>query len=237
VAVQSFPPLEYANEHGLLAFGGDLEPESLILAYQSGIFPWPLDGEDELLWFSPPMRAVLYIDDFHVSRSLKKTISKTPFRYQLNSNCSEVITNCQSVVNRPKQLGTWITEEVKAAYLELHDLGYVHSFECYLGDNLVGGVYGVSINGVFAAESMFHRTTDASKAALWMLCQYLKDQGVKWIDCQIINPHLTTLGVIEISRDKYIEELKLGLSQPKIEFSPERLQQLLFFQEMQGKPK
>jgi len=227
VAILAFPPIKTANEHGLLARGGDLEPESLLLAYRSGIFPWPVTEDGELLWFAPPKRAVLNLKDFQLSRSMQRVLSKSEFKFAVNKNCFEVITACQSIVNRPSQHGTWITDEMKAAYLELNRLGFVHSLECYRGEELVGGVYGVCIGQAFAAESMFYRYPNASKAALWILGQYLQAQGATWIDCQIINPHLSSLGVIEISRDEFIKKHLAMVAKTKIEFSSECLNSLL----------
>lgn len=231
-----FPPVETANEHGLLAVGGDLEPESLLLAYRSGIFPWPVSEDDELLWFCPPKRAVLPLANFHLSRSLQRVLVKTPFDFKVNQNCKAVIEGCQQTINRPRQQGTWITDEMKAAYLELHRRGIVHSFECYLEDKLVGGVYGVSIGGTFAAESMFYRYSNASKAILWILGQFLFAHGAVWIDCQIMNPHLASLGAVEIPREEFLKQHALMVSYPQISFTNDRLDALLASLEILKKP-
>lgn len=236
MTILAFPPLESANEHGLLAAGGDLEPDSLLLAYRLGVFPWPLGGEQDMLWFSPPKRAVLYLENFHLSRSMGKVLAKTPFKFALNKDCEGVITGCQAVTNRPRQHGTWITHEMKEAYLELHRQGFVHSLECYLENRLVGGLYGVSIGTAFAAESMFYRHPNASKAVLWILAQYLSLQGATWIDCQIINPHLKSLGAIEIPRGEFINQHEKMTKKPPIEFTPERLGDLLSSLEVLQKP-
>lgn len=234
--ILKFPPVESANEYGLLAIGGDLEPESLLLAYQSGIFPWPVSDDDELLWFCPPSRAVLLLESFRLSRSMERVLLKTPFNFKINQNCSSVISGCQQIINRPRQAGTWITNEMKDAYLELHQRGFVHSFECYLEEELVGGVYGVSIGRAFSAESMFYRYPNASKAVLWILGQFLFAQGVTWIDCQIINPHLTSLGAVEIPREEFLKQHALMVNSPQIEFSAERLATLLASLEILQKP-
>jgi leucyl/phenylalanyl-tRNA--protein transferase len=220
-----FPPIEFADEYGLLAAGGDLEPGSLLLAYRSGIFPWPLSGSKRLFWFAPPERAVVYLKDFHESRSLRKTIRKMKFEFTFNETFSEVMRECSSVSNRPREHGTWITEQMIEAYSELHKLGFAHSIECWLEGRLVGGIYGVSIGRMFAAESMFYRESDASKACLSLLCRYLLLEGATFLDCQILNPHLETLGAVTIPRDKFMEELRAALQAPSIDFSTSRLRQ------------
>ena len=157
--------------------------------------------------------------------------------FEINKNFGEVVACCQEIKNRPKQQGTWITDEMRAAYFNLHRLGHAHSFECYLDDKLVGGIYGVSIGRTFAAESMFYRYPNASKAVLWILGNYLLEQEVEWIDCQIINPHLTSLGVIEISREKFIKSHSVEVKKSPLEFSAKRLQALLSSLAKSGKLK
>jgi len=219
VAVRAFPPVDLADEYGLLAVGGDLEVSSLLLAYESGIFPWPLPGEDRIPWFAPQKRALLFLDELHVSRSLRKVIKQRRFEVRFDQNFRQVIEECSSDKNRSNQAGTWISKQIIDAYCELHRQGYAHSIECYENNKLVGGLYGVVIGGVFTGESMFYRTPNASKVALYFLATYLKNQGVTWIDCQIMNPHLSSLGAREVSRAKFMELLNAGTSRPKLNFS------------------
>ena len=207
--IKEFPDINLADEHGLLALGGDLEIESLLLAYKSGIFPWPLD-EEYLTWFSPPKRAILFFENFKVNNSLKKAIKNTPYEIKINTNFEQVIINCAKA-KRPKQNGTWITDEMITAYINLHNAGFADSYEVYIDQKLVGGIYGVRINNLFSAESMFHKTTNASKIALYSLVHDLKYKGFTFIDCQVQNPFLETLGVIEIKRDDYLKILNKAI--------------------------
>ena len=206
MAITKFPHINSADEHGLLAVGGDLEVESLLLAYKSGIFPWPLDDE-YLTWFSPPKRAILFFENFKINKSLKKAIKNTPYEIKINTNFEQVIKNCAQA-KRPKQNGTWITDEMVQAYIDLHNTGYADSYEVYINKELVGGIYGVRINKLFSAESMFHKTPNASKIALYSLVHDLKFKGFTFIDCQVQNPFLETLGVTEIERGEYLKMLE-----------------------------
>jgi len=226
VAIRAFPPVDSADEYGLLAVGGDLDVSSLLLAYQSGIFPWPLTGEQRVTWFAPPERAVLFTAEFAPSHSLVRSMRRKKFTFSFDTCFEEVIGRCASLRNRPREKGTWITAAIQAAYTDLHRAGHAHSLEVFDGETLVGGLYGVSIGKFFAGESMFHEVSDASKAALCMLCKYLKEAGVEWIDCQVTNRHLATLGVREIPRDEYMEMLVRAVSQEPIEFSTKRLRAL-----------
>ena len=217
MTISEFPPVDWADEDGLLAFGGDLDPESILLAYRSGIFPWPLD-ESILAWFAPPRRAVLWLEDFHISRSLRRERNKSRFQFCFNRNFAEVISRCAELKNRGKQSGTWITSGIIKSYSQLRELGVSHSAECYLEDRLVGGLYGVSLGGFFAGESMFYREPNASKLALSFLVEHLQRQGVEWIDCQVMTPHLKAFGAVEIPRKEYMQMLEEALSHPPLSF-------------------
>ncbi len=208
MVITAFPPLEKADENGLLCVGGDLEVESLLLAYQNAIFPWPYGEQYPITWFSPPRRAVLFLKDFHLSSRLKKDLKKRDFSFQINSNFQSVITECTK-----RRKPTWITKEMQAAYLKLHKAGYCHSFECYENGTLVGGLYGVSIGKMFAGESMFHRVDNASKATLCYLVEYLQSRGVHWIDGQQMTPLFKSFGAVEIPRNEFVGILKIALQE------------------------
>ncbi|NDL62901.1 leucyl/phenylalanyl-tRNA--protein transferase [Acerihabitans arboris] len=196
-----FPPPTSAlhDPNGLLAFGGDLSPERLLTAYHMGIFPWYSPG-DAILWWSPDPRAVLYPEEFHISRSLKRFFRRSPFRVTLNQAFAEVIAACAE----RGMAGTWIGPEVELAYRRLHALGQAHSVEVWQGDELVGGMYGVSQGALFCGESMFSRRDNASKAALLTFCRFFRQQGGKLIDCQVLNSHTASLGAREIPRRDYL---------------------------------
>ena len=206
MTILAFPPVDEADEHGLLAIGGDLEIDSLLLAYRSGIFPWPLD-EETLAWFAPERRTVLFLDKLHIAQSLRKEQRRSKFTFAFNKNFEQVIEHCAEVKNRGKQRGTWITSDMIDAYCEFHRAGYCHSIECYEGEDLVGGLYGVSIGAMFAGESMFYRKPNASKLAFIYLCQYLSKRGLPWIDCQIMTPFLASFGAEEVSRAAFLKLL------------------------------
>ncbi len=203
-----FPPLEMALEEpdGLLAAGGDLSPERLIAAYQQGIFPWYSEGEP-ILWWSPDPRFVLYPDAFRVSRSLAKNIRNSEYTITMDRAFAEVIENC-SFQPRKNQLGTWISNEMKQAYIALHELGHAHSVEFWKGQQLAGGIYGVHSGAVFCGESMFSKASNASKIALFYLCQFLLANNFKLIDSQVYTEHLESLGAMMIPRDEYIKTLQ-----------------------------
>lgn len=198
-----FPDPKYAlvEPDGLLAVGGDLSPARLLNAYRQGIFPWYSEGQP-ILWWSPNPRAVLFPERLNISRSLRKTLRKRPFRITLDNAFAEVIEACSEP--REGQDGTWITEEMKQAYLHLHHIGFAHSAECWDGDTLVGGLYGVSLGHVFFGESMFARRSDASKIAFVHLVEQLKDWGFGLIDCQVHTGHLASLGAEDIPREKFL---------------------------------
>ena len=206
-----FPPVEYA-EDGLLAVGGDLRPERLILAYGSGIFPWYEEGQP-LLWHSPDSRTVLRAEDLRVSRSLGKTIRKAPYRLTVDTAFRRVIEACASA-RRPGRRGTWITRGMKAAYTELHHRGLAHSVEAWREDRLVGGLYGVSLGAAFFGESMFARAPDASKVAFVALVEQLARWGIALIDSQVYTEHLARFGAEQWPRKRYLAALKKALLHP-----------------------
>ncbi|GAA5215148.1 leucyl/phenylalanyl-tRNA--protein transferase [Corallincola platygyrae] len=209
-ATTIFPPTEYAlsEPNGLLAIGGDLSADRLKRAYQSGIFPW-FSEEDPLLWWSPDPRCVFDIASFRVSRSLKKSLRRCGYTISVNRAFDEVVAGCAGP--REQESGTWILPEMAHAYGELHRQGAAHSIEVWAGETLVGGLYGVCSGRQFSGESMFFRQTDASKVALTGLVALLHSTGARWIDCQIANPHLISLGAIEVPRKQYIEQLNLEI--------------------------
>lgn len=203
----SFPsPHQALDEpNGLLAVGGDLSVERLLAAYQRGIFPW-FSHDDPILWWSPDPRAVFWVDEYAPSRSLKKSVKRQSLRFTLNHAFDEVIRYCADVP-RGEQNGTWITEEMLAAYRRLHRAGHAHSIEVWQGDTLVGGLYGVYIDQCFCGESMFHLATDASKAALWALISLLKSENIPMVDCQMMNDHLASLGAQVLPREDFLAKL------------------------------
>ncbi len=203
-----FPPVEYA-EDGLLAVGGDLRPDRLILAYRSGIFPWYEEGQP-LFWHSPDPRMVLRAEDLRVARSLRKTIRKAPYRLTVDTAFPRVIEACAST-RRTGQRGTWITRAMKAAYTELHHRGLAHSVEAWREDRLVGGLYGVSLGAVFFGESMFTRAPDASKVAFVAIVKQLARWGITLIDCQVRTQHLARFGAEEWPRKRYLAALRKAL--------------------------
>lgn len=200
----SFPLVESATPEGLLAYGGDLSPNRLLLAYRSGIFPW-YNSSDPILWWSPDPRLVLFLDEFILRKSLKKRIKHFEVRY--DTAFSQVMQECGSIL-RDGQEGSWIIPELIEAYTVLYDMGYAHSIEAWQDGRLVGGLYGVVIGKVFFGESMFAKVKDASKVAFASLIERLKKDGFEIIDCQIPSPHLISLGAREISRKEFIKYLQ-----------------------------
>lgn len=199
----SFPNPLNASEEGIVAYGGDLSPSRLMLAYRSGIFPW-YSVNDPILWWSPDPRLILELDDFKLSRSLRKKIPQ--FEIRFDSAFSQVIHECSSAP-RHGQNGTWIVPEMIEAYETLHALGHAHSVEAYQNGILVGGLYGVSVGGVFCGESMFAKVSDASKVALCVLVEHLKAWEFDFIDCQVPTNHLKSLGAKEVSREFFLQRL------------------------------
>ncbi len=212
-APERFPPLERALDEpqGLLAAGGDLSPARLLAAYERGIFPWYSPGQP-VLWWSPDPRAVLYPQEFRCSRSLAKTLRNRGFTSAIDRDFDGVIRECAAP--RAASEGTWITPEMRAAYLELHREGHAHSFETYLGDRLVGGLYGVRLGRVFFGESMFSRERDASKVALARLVEYCRSASLVVIDCQLPSRHLESLGSRTIPRAAFKELLRHNVRPP-----------------------
>ncbi|MDF1644303.1 MAG: leucyl/phenylalanyl-tRNA--protein transferase [Pseudomonadales bacterium] len=204
---QAFPELDEALEepNGLLAAGGDLSPERIQSAYQQGIFPWFEQGQP-ILWWSPNPRSVIYPNQFKASRSLAKTIRKQLYDVSFDRAFEQVIRACAEP--RKDQIDTWITADMISAYRQLYMLGVAHSIECWADGKLVGGLYGLAIGRVFFGESMFSRSTDASKVAFATLVSWLKDWGYYLIDCQVSNPHLTSLGAIELPRETFVTTLE-----------------------------
>jgi leucyl/phenylalanyl-tRNA--protein transferase len=203
VAILEFPEVESADEDGLIAIGGDLEPESLLLAYRSGIFPWPVDNV--LAWWSPPERGVVFLDELHISRSLQRELSRARYETRINHAFSEVITRCAEIVNRGDQGGTWITPYLLDAYIEFSKLGYTRSFESYYNGELVGGLYGVMIDGFFVAESSFYRMPNASKVAFVAMAEHLRSLGMTWFDCQMVTPFSKGFGAKAIPRSQFMQ--------------------------------
>jgi len=199
-----FPHPNSANEDGIVAWGGDLNPSRLIRAYQNGIFPW-YNKDEPILWWSPSPRLIMELDDFKLSRSLKKSIKK--FDYKFDTNFKEVMQKCSSTP-RTGQNGTWIQEDIIEAYESLHNIGIAHSIESYQNGILVGGLYGLAIGKVFCGESMFAHVNDASKSAYAILVKHLKVWGYDFIDCQVPTDHLKSLGAKEVSREFFLNKLE-----------------------------
>lgn len=204
-----FPPPEHALPDGLLAVGGDLSRERLLLAYRSGIFPWFSDDEPPL-WWSPDPRFVLFPEELKVSKSMKKVITSGQFEFRTNTAFDQVIQNCMTV-DRPGQDGTWITNDIVAAYTDLHQTGIAHSAEAWQDGLLVGGLYGIRMGNVFFGESMFSRASNSSKFAFINWVQLLQAQGVRLIDCQVHTEHLESLGARMIPRQEFTALLGLLL--------------------------
>ena len=197
-----FPDTELADEDGLLAVGGDLSPERLILAYKNGIFPWFSD-DTPILWYAPHERFVLFPEKLKVSKSMRKLLKLGKFEITFDAAFPDVIRACASI-SREDQLGTWITNDMQNAYIELFELGFAHSVEVWENKQLVGGLYGIKINSVFCGESMFSKVSNASKAALISLCQ---NRNYKLIDCQVHSGHLESLGAEFINMNQFRDYL------------------------------
>lgn len=201
-----FPDVEKADDDGLLAVGGDLSPERLLLAYKNGIFPW-FNEDSMILWWSPDPRMVLFPNKIKISKSMAQVIKSNKFRITWNTQFEEVVNAC-SAIKRKGQAGTWITPEMKSAYLKLHQMGIAKSIEVWENDNLVGGLYGIDLGNVFCGESMFSRKSNASKFAFISLARELQQKEYKLIDCQVYTAHLESLGAEEIPRKQFIKILK-----------------------------
>jgi len=201
-----FPPVSETDSHGILAIGGDLSPERLVLAYKSGIFPWFEEGEP-IFWWSPNFRMVLFPEELVVSKSMRNILNRNIFTVTFNRNFREVISNCQKM-KRDGQNGTWITNDMIEAYCKLNELGIAKSVEVWQNDELAGGLYGIDLGHVFCGESMFSRVSNASKVAFITLVNYLKSANYKVLDCQVYNEHLESLGCREIDRTDFMEIIK-----------------------------
>ena len=199
-----FPAQHLAEPDGLLAIGGDLSIERLLLAYENGIFPWY--SEDDILWWCPNPRFVLFPAEIKISKSMKQLLKRNEFDFTINKAFAEVIGYCQSVHQKNKY-GTWITDEMKKAYINLHQLGYAHSTEVWKENELVGGLYGVKMGKVFFGESMFSKISNASKYAFIKYVEQLQAEGIELIDCQVYTEHLESLGARMISRESFLQLL------------------------------
>lgn len=209
-----FPDPRFASKEGLVAWGGDLNPNRVLEAYKQGIFPW-FNEDDPILWWSPDPRFVLYLDDFKISRSLKKVLKKDIFEVRVDTNFYGVIKGCQTM-KRKEGEGTWILPEVIDTFTILHERGFAHSIEVYQDDRLVGGLYGLSMGAAFFGESMFSKVSNASKVAFVKLVEIAREFNFDFIDCQIPSDHLRRVGAKEISRDRFLDELELALKKPSI---------------------
>lgn len=205
----SFPDQRTANREGLLALGGDLSVARLLLAYRSGIFPWT---DEPLTWWSPDPRAIFEIETFRPPKRLESKLRKNPFKLTIDRDFRAVIEACAEPA--PGRESTWISRRFVEAYLELHQQGHAHSIEVWQEERLVGGIYGVAIQGFFAGESMFHRVTDASKIALCYLVEHLRARKFNLFDTQVLSPLTARLGAIEIRRHNYLRRLELALHNP-----------------------
>ncbi|THF48799.1 leucyl/phenylalanyl-tRNA--protein transferase [Flavobacterium supellecticarium] len=201
-----FPPVTETDFSGILAVGGDLSTERLLLAYNSGIFPWFEDGEP-ITWWAPDPRMVLLLDELNISKSMRNILNRNIFTVTFNSDFRAVISNCQSI-KREGQNGTWITDDMIEAYCKLHELGHAQSVEVWQDDQLVGGLYGVDLGHIFCGESMFAKVSNASKVAFIKLVEYLKANNYLLLDCQVYNEHLESLGAFEVNRESFMKVLK-----------------------------
>lgn len=204
--MNQFPNPEETDKEGLLCVGGELTEDLLIEAYSRGIFPWPQEGLP-ILWFSPPRRGILFFENFKIPSSCKKELLKSNYKLSMNKGFDRVIDECAKA-KRKKQSGTWILDNMKQAYLNLHRKGIAQSIECWEGDELVGGLYGVFLQGVFSGESMFFKKSASSKACLIFLVQHLQELGVRWMDIQMVTPVLKLFGGEYMPRKKFLQLLK-----------------------------
>ncbi|MBI2837066.1 MAG: leucyl/phenylalanyl-tRNA--protein transferase [Acidobacteria bacterium] len=204
--ITRFPDPRSASPEGVVAVGGDLHPDSLMLAYRNGIFPWPV-GDYPLVWFSPEIRGVLQLANLHVPQRLARLRRNTRLRLGFDGDFDGVIRACARVHSSRDEAGTWILPTIIDAYCELHRAGHAHSVEAWDGDRLVGGLYGVDVDGAFAAESMFYTEPGASKLALLHLLDHLSSRGLEWIDIQVMTPHMERFGATPLPRDSFLELL------------------------------
>lgn len=203
--IVEFPPIETADENGLLAVGGDFSFPTLLMAYYQGIFPWPLGREYPLTWFCPDPRGVLFADNFRVNRRLKRDFKKAGFRHTFNQDFRSVIEGCRDIDNRSDQGDTWITNELIEGYVNFHNEGYAYSIEIWNQEGeLVGGLFGVKLGAYVTGESMFYRQSHASKYALAVLMEKLEQKGIQWLDTQMVSPVVGQMGGIEIDREDFL---------------------------------
>jgi len=200
-----FPPPHLSEPDGLLAMGGDLSTDRLLVAYKNGIFPW-YEG-DTILWWSPDPRFVLFPEELKISKSIRPLLNRNEFDFTINKSFSQVIHNCKTIKRYEHDHGTWITDEVEKAYNKMHELGHAHSAEVWKNGELVGGLYGIRINNVFCGESMFSKVSNASRYCFIKYVQALKHEGVKLIDCQIYSEYLESLGGRFIGREEFVKSL------------------------------
>lgn len=201
-----FPAAEETSPEGIIAVGGDLSPERLLLAYRNGIFPW-YNEDEPILWWCPEERMVLFFEDLRITKSMRNILNRNEFKVTFNTAFEEVIINCQQS-ERKEQDGTWITNDIVKAYVKLHELGYAKSVEVWKNNELVGGLYGIDLGDVFCGESMFSKVSNASKIAFIHLAKQLEMANYKLLDCQVHNNHLESLGCVEIDRDDFLMILK-----------------------------
>ena len=207
-----FPDPRKTDAEGLIAYGGDLNPQRVLSAYAQGIFPWPYDAATPLLWFSPDPRMVLTPADLHISRSLQRTIKQQRFAVRFDTAFDQVIRQC-ATVKRPRQRGTWITKDMIRAYCQLHEMGYAHSAEAWSEGKLVGGVYGIALGAAFFGESMFTKKPDASKVAFVHLVRQLQAWDFHLLDCQMETPHLARFGATPWPRTRFLKALERALEE------------------------
>jgi len=200
-----FPSPQSATKEGIVAVGGDLNPLRILEAYKNGIFPWFNDDEN-LMWWSPDPRMILFPEKIKISKSFKSFLKKKEYRVSFNENFEDVIESCSNI-KRVNQKGTWITNGLKQSFIELHLMGYAHSVEVWQNGVIIGGLYGLDLGNIFCGESMFSIKSNASKVGLYFLCQELKHNNYRFIDCQVPSQHLRSLGAEEISRDNFLKKL------------------------------
>ena len=201
-----FPPVSETSPEGIIAVGGDLSPERLLLAYQNGIFPW-YNNDEPKLWWCPEERMVLFFENLRITKSMRNVLNRNEFQITFNTAFRDVITNCQKSP-RKDQDGTWISDEIIEAYCKLHELGHAKSIEVWQNEELVGGLYGIDLGDVFCGESMFSKVSNASKVAFITLVKQLQQDNYKLLDCQVYNPHLESLGCREIDRTNFMNILQ-----------------------------
>ena len=201
-----FPPVSQASPEGIVAIGGDLSPDRLMLAYRNGIFPW-FEDDEPILWWSPPERMVLFFDELKISKSMRNIFNREIYSVTFNTAFREVIANCRNI-KRDGQAGTWITPEMTEAYCRLHEMGFAKSVEVWQNGELVGGLYGIDLGHIFCGESMFSKASNSSKVAFIALAKQLELAGYRLLDCQVHNDHLESLGAREISREDFLEILR-----------------------------